>query len=645
MITFTASATDLRNAAALAAVAAGILAALEWRRPMRRNRGLRVLASVFAVAALAMLGLHPAWHGASKKAGAGNGITAALWTVGSASPDGGQDADYRYKIALPGAAAPAGATLFPDAGTLRRRYPELGLLHVFGDGLDAGGLDALTGLRLVFHPPATPAPEGPEIQFLYCPRTLAMGEALVVEGQVGGLARGAGVTITLEGPDGAVAETAATPPDMAGVADFTLRANPVAARGRFLWHLRLAPSSKPDRTTDAGTLGVSIVPPTLPRVLVLESSPHFDTADLRRWFERAGGTFISRTQVGQDRYRFASSSGNAGPEFGGVDGHLLAGFDLVLADPSSIAALTGAERDALLSAVTGSGLGLLTLADEASPPSSASGPLFPWQLTAEGVAAQEEGEHLERPVWTGQARPILTAIPAAPVVLGLMKGQTELVRDGQGRVLAAAVACGRGQSGVTLLRDSGRWLRTNDPDAFSAYWSFLFSRMARPLDKETGRWKLADGDAGPVFAGQPLPLIWTGPASAEPSAIVTAQSGTREDNATLSLGRDPAESGRWRGTFWPRRAGWYEIGAPSGGSEAALDFLVDAAGSWPAITAQRNRLATARFAEASASAPRAALAPVETKGNAAVPAALLFCVFVLSAGFLWTERRLVGAGS
>jgi hypothetical protein len=85
------------------------------------------------------------------------------------------------------------------------------------------------------------------------------------------------------------------------------------------------------------------------------------------------------------------------------------------------------------------------------------------------------------------------------------------------------------------------------------------------------------------------------------------------------------------------------VSAPAGGAGASLDFFVDDAAHWPALAAGRRRMATARFAEESASAAPPVFSPApERKGDMAAPAACFFALFVAGAGFLWSERRLTG---
>ncbi len=614
---------------AAATLATGSFAFLEWRRPDRRHLAARLAATLGAVAALTLLGLSPTRPFTSPSPG---GIHAVLWTPLAAAAvlavPAGIDAGHRF--ALPDAIRldPA-AQPVPDAAFLRRRHPEIGTVRLLGDGLDPSELDALRGLRVEFDPP-NPSTSPPGIRFIRCPRELPLGDPLIVQGRLGNLAPRTSVTLTLEAPDGATVNTATLPADATGETPFALQTASPPAAGHFLWHLRL-PASAGHPARDL-PLGVAVIPPDLPRVLVLESAPRFDTAALRHWFETAGGTLAARTQVGQDRYRYASAAASAPPDFTTLDARFLTGFDLLLADTRSLLTLSPAEREALLAAVADTGLGLLLFSDDAPPPAGST-PLFPWKLSS--LAADPPGS--DRPArlqWPGQSAPTDLPIPTAPLEILPADAQRPLLGDRQGHTLAAAVAHGRGQLGLTLVRDTTRWQRANDPAAFAAYWSLLFSRLARPAEVPAGRWSLPDGDAGPVFADHPLELLWSGLAAHPPGpAVVATLPATR--SATLALASDPSEPGRWRGTFWPRGPGWHRVSLGAGGP--VLDFYVSAADAWPALAAERRRTATARFAAISDSSGSPAT-PLATHRD--FPPVWLAALFFLSAGYLWIERRL-----
>ncbi len=617
-----------------AVVVAGGLTWLEWRRADRRNLVARSLATLLAVAALALLGWGPAWRKSASTAG---GVEAALWTSGAGAGDADDRVAPGYRFALPGAtAAPAGAMVLPDVATWRRRFPQVGTLHVYGDGLEPFDRDTLGDCRLIFTPGRERLP-GPAFSFVRCPRELPVGDALVVQGRLAGLAPGTTVTVRLTGPGGNPVEGATKLADANGEAEFSVQDRATPAVGHFLWRLQAGSAGEP--------LGVAVVAPDLPRVLLLASAPRFDTAALRRWFGRAGGTLTGRTLIGRDRYQFESKH-YPSDQFSVIDAPLLSRFDLVLADASALAALAPPERDAVTQAVTRTGLGVLALADDAALPSASKVPpetaaaFFPWKLTESAADPTAAGNRLARVHWPGQALPGEIALPIAPFDIAPQTGQISLMQDGQGHTLAVSAARGRGQIALTLVRETGRWQRVNDLAQFAAYWSELFSRVARKA-AESGRWMLPGGDAAPAFVDQPVDLVWLGDlANTSGPGLVMAEDNV-EGATQVHLAADPAEPGRAWGTFWPRRAGWHRVIMPGAAAgRATADFYVQAAGSWPALQAARRRAATLRFAASSANlAGATSKAPAHGTADTRWLAGGLFALFLASAGYLWLEQR------
>ena len=593
------------------------LLVLEWRRLDRRRLSLRLAATLAAALALTLLAWPP--EPAPQAAGAG----ATLWTPGAgADPSAGAAA---LRFALPESRnAPPGTLAFPDVGTLRRRFPGLRSLRIVGDGLDPAELPALAGLRVEFGSTPTSV-DRPGVVFLHAPRQVPLGDAVTIQGRVAGLPPGGTLPVSLRSPDGTLAQASTPPADATGTAAFELSTPALPAAGCFLWRLHAGDTVEP--------LGVAVVPPVLPRVLILESAPRFETATLRRWFGGLGGTLVVRTQLGQDVFRTAAARGGA-PPLPTLDGSTLGGFDLVLADENAVAALPTAEQTALAAAIEQTGLGLLVLAETPGPGTPAGAPpLLPWKR--EPLAGTAPGETRSvRLHWPGRDASSELPLPAMPFSLEVAPGQTTLVADGQQQPLVVARLIGHGQLALTLVRDTDRLLRNGSPAAFASYWSRLFGRLARPRDGADGRWTLLDGDGGPVLVDHPLALVWSGPPGIDPSPAVVTRIG-QPAGTSLPLAGEPAPSGQWRTTFWPREPGWYHLADAPG--NAARDFYVHPRDSWPAWRRERRRQETGRFAADSVSsvAPSSAR-PVSTRRLAP---GWWFALFLCSAAFLWTERR------
>ena len=633
--------------AIVCAVGGGAWCWFEIRRPNHRQRTWRVLAALIAAAALAALGLRPAWPG---EAGAPpTPEDAALWTPSLAAETRTavpRDVTANRVFALPGTAAkPNDALTIPDVAFVRREYPQVKSLHIFGDGLNDFEADVMRGLRVIFHPSST-QPPAPGIAVVNAPREVTFGEPFVVQGRVSGISPDAPVNLSLTAPDGTRRAVALSPGE-GGTATFSIPAAPAAAIGRYRWRLELR-AGEAGRVLAAGQVGVSVVPPIMPRVLILENSPRFDTARLRRWLGDRGAKLTVRTQLSRDRYRITSANG-AREAVEVADDTTLDAFDLVVADARTIAELDEPQRAALRAAIGERGLGLLAVADETTFESttyttglaSADEFLSPWKLVGE-AGSNEAEERVARLHWPQADFFQHDPLPVPPFEIGRRGGQRPLVRDGQGRALVVAAGRGRGQIALTLVRETWRWTQADDAGAFASLWSFLFSELAKPDLEQAGHWSVANNDGAPLFVNQPVELRWSGPPERAPMPGQVISEETSEP-ARLALAQDSREASRWSATYWPQRVGWHRVSSPNGGR--SLDFFVAESATWPQLAAARRQVATQKIAAFSG---RNVDPPVaEISGTALVEPlrGWFFAVLFSCLTYLWLESRTLRRGA
>lgn len=590
--------------AALAAFALFLIA----RRPARKRLGLRLTAGAIAILALFALAAQPRWQRMQKSA------EAILLTPGAL------DSLPRAAVvfSLPGAGAVSGSSAkiqhIPDAGYLQRHFPEISLYQVLGHGLrdyDWAALDSIAIIPRLAQP-------APGIQFLSWQRELYWGEKARIQGSVAGLQNQAG-TLYLFDPGG-VADSL---PVSAGNSRFDLRALP-RAPGRFLYTLLL-------RSSQGDTLAQEIIDfvvraPRPLQVLILEARPRFETKYFKNWMSKNRHALGMRTLLSRERDR-EEFVNLAKTNLRQVSLPLLQKFDLLLIDGETLQRMNARERRALHTAVR-EGLGVLLLADE-----------MPWRK--QKTPADEffrrfdfepfvgMDERLVRPVWPDLDTLKVTAVPAESFVIKEAPELKPLVQDEMERWLAAAQVTGLGQVGLTLIRNTYRWQLEGRTDLYAAYWSYLISALARRED-QNGRWNLRMGR--PILVDQPLSLTLTG-AFGKVAALIT----TREQKAdSIFLAPEVNEPGRAHGIFWPRQAGWHALATP-GGSQAW--FYVGERARWQTWQ-QAQKIAATRI---QAERCRQNSTTRETgRFHQAEPIApfLFFAIFLLSAGYLWLERKL-----
>ncbi len=611
---------------------------LEFRRPNQRQRLARIAAATLAVLALAALGLRPAADSESPEV---QPIpeTAAVWTssmrpvIDLTLP---RAVTPELTFALPDAKErPVEALVIPDIAFLLREHPNVRTVHVFGDGVDEFDADTLRGVRVIYHRERG-AIDRPAITFVRLPREIPMGGPIVVQGRVQGIAPETNSNISLTSPDGSV-RSIPLRPGSDGVATFSLDASPAVSTGRFVWRMELR-SGEAGEVLAREEIGISVIPPVLPRILILESAPHFDTGRLKRWLGESSAQLTVRTQLGRDRFRITTMHGSR-DAVEAIDAGALAAFDLVIADAGALVALSEAERAALQTAIREDGLGALIVADEtllsAAPVGGLSSDAFlsTWKLRR-GTDESELDGRLTRLQWAGSESAPPEALPVPNFEIERAARVQPLVRDGQNRTLVGMTERGRGRLALSLVTETWRWSQQRETTPFAAYWTFLFSELARRGFGGSGRWSIASNGANPQFVDEPVTLRWNGAADHAPmSAYVSPEDFGKPDE--VALAQDPDDSGQWQAAYWPRRAGWHQVNAPGG---ATMDFFVSASGAWPAVKAARREAATARIAALSFAGEATAAAT-----SSAVPVEFgrwwFFAILFASLAYLWSESR------
>jgi len=552
------------------------------------------LAHAVALLALAAIGFRPAWRTPSR---AGDVVL---------STPGADPAAVRRLADSLGT-----ALVIADPADLRQWLASMRRLYVAGWGLDAAEWHALESLPLSFHP----TPLLPGISRAYWPAEVVLGDRLIVEGDVA--ASRVGHLIYLEDPSGT---TDSARLDSSGA--FRLEARPRAA-GRSLYVLRTATV---DRPVAAETLGVAVVAPPSWRVLILEGRPRFETSALRDWLAARGSTVAIRSAVSRDRFRTEFVNRDSVP-LATLTSRLVSQFDVTVIDGRTLAALTASERLTLQRAVSGRGHGVLVIPDTVvfDPGTGRfSDRDFFLDFSLRRIGAIDG--RLVRPHWAGMERPATVPAPAEPYTLANRFGTESLIEDGTGNVLAQVAPRGVGRVGLSLVTGSARWLRSGEREAFAAYWSRVMSAVAgRPGEDD---WRIET--SGPLLVHQPL-IVDVETTGERQATLVVAPSGTRD---SVFLARDPLAPTHWRGTYWPREPGWHEVAAAGG-----CAFYVQPTGAWRIQQGAERLDATARHLVYAARVSTSQQLP---PGSTSQPIPLLwfFGLFLLSAGYLWSLRRV-----
>ena len=378
---------------------------------------------------------------------------------------------------------------------------------------------------------APPSPPPPHAMLLDAPDAVTLGEPVEVRGTLD-LAGPAPAVVVLADPLGPVDSATVT----AAAPHFRLTGRPRATGGMvYRLAVRGAGRSRED------SLGVAVTPQRPPALLILDASPSFETAYLKRWLTARGARLALRTTLTRDRARVERvNEPGTGPL--ALTPATLGRFDAVLADAAALAALSAAERRALQAAVTDDGLGLLVTAG--TPDASVLPALSGFAIVGEDSVERR----VARPAWDGMPRRSRVGIELAAGTLARRAGLAPLVRDDAGRLLAARRTAGAGAVATTLVRAPSRWRLEGEDDLFAAYWSLLIGAVARDTATEVR----LEGAAPRADRRLDLTVL----SATRPTVRVRSPDGGTE---TLALAQDPSDPRQWRGTTWPRQAGWHAV--------------------------------------------------------------------------------------
>ena len=501
-------------------------------------------------------------------------------------------------IVLPEAGAILGEAA-PDLATALRRHPAAGTIEIVGRGLTPRDIEAARTVALRFDPP--PPPRG--IIHLSPPASTAPGATFTTGATLAGLPE---ATVQLLDPAGRVTDSATPDRDghvtltgtarSAGAADFTLR---VRDDGRMVEQ-----ASVPVLTQDSAR----------PRLLILAGAPGPEVKYLRRWATDAGFAVTSQMSAG------------GGVQLGDVpvsiDGASLRGFDAVLIDDRSWAAMGGA-RNALLGAVR-DGLGLILRAggpldgatrsqwqalgfalqggNDLAPLALPKPPAATIARTRQGIAYADRPEDMAFP---DELLPEVTRLAAAPTG----RDAVPLLRDAGGAPLAAWRALGTGRIALFTGIDSYALILTGHQPLHDLWWRSLLGAVARPAPAPA----MIDG------------IHWAG----ERMALCGLAGNAQVDRPDGSHARLIPVNGC--AAFWPESAGWHVLR----GKDGAVPFHVQPAQALPAMRATRDRAATLML-RGNAPAPGSD----EPRHGPAWP--WLLAWLAASALLWWLERSRIG---
>jgi hypothetical protein len=588
------------SAIIICVVLALLLSWQEFARPDRRRLAWRLLAIWLSLAALACIALPISYSGLAPEA---NQSTAVLLTEGFSKDSIPNNAQvFTTESAIQKQYTKA--TLIGSTQELADRKPALKQVKILGYGLTEDALQSLGNLQVSYNTPVTPA----GIQSISWPANLKTGEALTIQGTFKN-EEAKPIKLLLKGLN--------TPLD-----SVTLSANKTTVfqlstlpkpSGRVVYQL-LALSGAD--TLSAETIPVQIEPTKPVRVLMLNTSPDFETRFLKNWLGENGYAVAARAVISKDK---------VSEEYVNIDKlnlqRLSAGtldkFDVVVGSLSALKSLSPAEGAALRQQVTQKGLGVIIRADSSDKTASWLQRDFPVN-----TVATKEQLSVSLILQNQKSKTAKLAIDAS--YINYRNNTQNLVTDAQNHELAGTALAGAGKLVFTTLNHTYTWLLNGNKQDYASLWTLLINKSARkrlPVQS----WQI---ESGLPAVNEPVDIVLQ--SAVAPSNIkVNGENTAVVQNATV-----PYE---WKSTYFPKKQGWQMANI---NNSTPYWWHNGTKLQWKSLKQLQKITSTNDFIKKRVQ-KSSVTKQIQQTAKIEVPKIWFYLILLASCTFLWTERKFI----
>jgi hypothetical protein len=574
----------------------------EWRRANKKLLLWRIVAVVIALTTLACIAIPISYQTNIKDS---SDQEAVLLTEGY-NPDSLSTSknsrlftlDNRIKQHLPN-------TVLLDELSHLKTDSGISSLHILGDGLNEYQLSQLNHLLVTFHPEEFK--QG--ITAIGWNSRLKTGDDLQVQGNYKNTSPNR-VKLLLEG--------LGTPLDSAFVkpgttAQFELKNSPKVS-GRMVYRL-LSIINKD--TVDNGSIPFQIDSVAPLKVLMLTSSPDFESRFLKNWLSEKGYAVALRSAISKDRFR-TEFINMPDVSLENISNPVISKFDLLIGDLSVLKALPAQSLSALKSAVNQTGFGVIIRADSTTGSS--------WLQNSFPTAISNGRDTIAAPILLQGNKQALSALTTGQSYIKFQEGARALARNTHGHALAAVALAGNGKLVYTTINNTFSWMLAGNQNDYSRFWSLLIQQAARKtLPAE--QW---DVTTAIPSVSSPVDLKFqTGNTSI---AMI--------DGTSLSPNQNPLLPFEYHYQYLPKNTGWQLIKA---GNTAAW-WYVYADNEWQSLRRLKKQTDTKNYSIANAARPDVTK-QIQKKATILVSKIYPYILLLLACTFLWAEAKAAQAGA
>ncbi len=398
---------------------------------------------------------------------------------------------------------------------------------------------------------------------------------------------------------------------------FSLTDRPKEA-GKFLYQFVV--KNAKDEILQKEIIPLKIAEKTIFKVLVLNSSPQFETKYLKNWLAESGYPVVIQTQISKNKYK--EEFLNQSPTSFALNTSFLQKQDLLICDAAYLGSLDAYALGQIRQAVE-EGLGLLIQLGERANSALPLLQSFGFQLLPLArTEATLAGQNFDL---SGKIE-----LETAPYRFVKKVGIQGLTQAENGETLAAAQIWGWGQIGVSLLAQTYPMQLQEQTDLYAAYWTRILNVLARASNRAYD-WQVA---SSPIL--QHAPTIITLNSSQTPSEIKVQAPSGQETN--LYSRQSPHLSEHWQVQFWPREIGWHQLYLAED-STSSWSFYVQAPAAWRELRHNR-RLQTNLWWQLGRTKTNPTGENIAYLRLQIIPPWVFYLIFLVAVGLLWIETKI-----
>ncbi|MDN3588964.1 hypothetical protein QWY86_19970 [Pedobacter aquatilis] len=492
----------------------------------------------------------------------------------------------------------------PDLAYFLKSHPEINKINLYGYGFSASELENIKGLQIDFH-------QSERISGIISanwPSKLKVTEKFQIQGIYKNTEK-ASIKLLLKGLGKSIDSINVKPNTET---NFSFKSQPKQI-GKAIFNL-IALNGKDTISNEPVPFVVNEQPEM--KVLILASFPDFEYKFLKKWLFDNHYPLAFRGKISKDKYttdylNLSNLSLNT------INSSTLKQFDVLIIDEDELSVLSAGEKASIQTAMN-NGLGVIIRISN----SKSSGFLSDKFARFESPIQKDKGLIS---TYKDEAAKLSKLPVDQSLFLNPSENSQSIIIESTGKILAASKINGLGKLTASTLASSYNWMLSGKELDYATYWSALLSKTAQTKAENLA---LRTQPDFPIVE-QKMNIIIDLPESNKIPAI-------KMNDLKLPPIQNMELPFQWMVTDWPNTKGWNTLKI----NQAIEELFIFAKQDWQTLRNHKKTQQTIQFIQNTKNQPIKNTISEQSTENE-VSKWWFFTLFLLSAGFLWVESRIL----